>query len=353
MKRREFLRASGAAAGACAMSGTSVFSMAYTNLLPPEEVVATMPRRVLGRTGEKVSVVGFPGLALVHDEYGQARCNQAVREAFEKGLNYFDVAPAYGNGKCEERLGIALEGLDRSQVFLACKTNKRDRETSQKEFENSLKALKTDHFDLYQLHHVRSVEEVERIFGPGGAMETLLEARRDGRVKYLGFSAHTTRGALELMKRFEFDTVMFPINFVELYNWDFGKAVLDLANEQGAAVLAIKTMSYGGWPEGSQRTREWWYRSVETKTDLDLAWRFTLSRKGVVAGIPPSFLDLVEKAIDAVGSYQPPTESELAALEKMAAGCSSLFQRDEQRFAQAHPRHRDDQGGHLNYYEFA
>jgi predicted aldo/keto reductase-like oxidoreductase len=353
MKRRDFLKVTSAAAGACALSQTSIFSMAYTNTLAPEEVVAGMPRRLLGRTGERISVIGFPGLALVHDEHDQDRYNQAVREAFARGVNFFDVAPAYGRGKCETRLGIALEGLDRSKIFLACKTRRRDRDGAREELEISLEKLKTDYFDLYQMHHIRTIEEVRQALGPGGALETFLEAREEGRVKHLGFSAHTTRGALEIMKGFAFDTVMFPINFVELYNRDFGKAVLDLANEQGAAVLSIKPMSYGGWPEGAERSRDWWYQSVEEEVDVDLAWRFALSRKGVVAGIPPSFLDLVDKAIESARAYRPPSESELERLQEMAAGRLSIFETEESQVARGGPAAGDASAPRRRYYDYA
>ncbi len=355
MKRRDFLKVAGTAAGACALSQTSIFSMEYTNTGLPEDEVAGMPRRVLGRTGQYLSLIGFPGLALVHEEYDQARCTQALHQAFERGVNYFDVAPAYGAGKCETRMGIGLQGIDRSKIFLACKTKKRDRAGARQELETSLKLLKTDHFDLYQMHHIRSVEEVHQALGPGGALETFLEAKKEGKVKYLGFSAHTTKGALEIMKGFQFDTVMFPINFVELYNRGFGKEVLDLANEQGAAVLSIKPMNYGGWPKGVQRTRDWWYQSVEEKADVDLAWRFALSRKGVVAGIPPSFLDLVDKAIEAAKDYRPATEAELEQLKQMASGRLSIFEREEKQFTRAKPSGEGSDPAHSvqerNYYD--
>lgn len=355
MKRRDFFKSAGSVAGASLLSQTSIFSMAYTNRETPEQVVNGMPRRSLGKSGHAVSLVGFPGLALVHDEYGQDRCDQAVRNAFENGVNYFDVAPAYGDGKCEERLGIALQKVNRKDVFLACKTKRRDRAGALQEMETSFQRLKTDYFDLYQLHHVRSVEEARQALGPGGAMETLLEAQAAGRVKLLGFSAHTTLGALELMRGFRFDTVMFPINFVELYAHGFGKEVLDLANEQGASIISIKTMSYGGWPQNAERSRQWWYRSVEDEQDVSLAWQFALSRKGVVAGIPPSFLDLVERAVDAAKLYRPPTEQELALLEKMAAGRSSLFEGEEARYAPRAVARAADQaaemGEDIAYYE--
>lgn len=355
MKRREFLKVAGTAAGACALSQTSIFSMEYTNTLAPASEVAGMPRRVLGRTGEHLSLIGFPGLALVHDEYDQNRCTEALHQAFDRGVNYFDVAPAYGAGKCETRMGIGLQGIDRSKIFLACKTKKRGKEGSRQELENSLKLLKTDHFDLYQMHHIRSVEEVQQALGPGGALETFLAAKKEGKVKYFGFSAHTTKGALKIMREFQFDTVMFPINFVELYNRGFGKEVLDLANEQGAAALSIKPMNYGGWPEGVERTRDWWYQSVEEQSDVDLAWRFALSRKGVVAGIPPSFLDLLDKAIEAAKAYRPPSEPELEQLKQMASGRLSIFEREEKQFTHNGPT--DDASGptgstyERNYYD--
>ena len=246
MERRSFLKAVGGATGGLALGFDSVGGADG----PPAEVerVAGVPRRVLGRTGQKLSVVGFPGLALIH--YEQPECTAGLRSALERGINYYDVAPAYGNGQCETKMGIGLEGVPRDSYFLACKTKRRDKAGAREELEHSLGLLKTDHFDLYQLHHLRWKDEVEQVLGPDGAMETLVQAQKEGKVKYLGFSAHTTKSALQVMKGFRFDTVMFPINFVEQLRFGFGKDVLDLAKEQGVAVLAIKAMSFGGWPAG-------------------------------------------------------------------------------------------------------
>jgi predicted aldo/keto reductase-like oxidoreductase len=304
---------------------------------PPAETVAGLPRRTLGRTGQRVSTVGFPGLALIH--YDQEQCNEGIRKAFDQGVNYFDVAPAYGNGQCETKMGIGLAGLDRSRYFLACKTKKRDKDEARQELEQSLKLLKTEFFDLYQMHHLVQPEDVKRALGPGGAIETFLKAKEEGKVKYLGFSAHTTKAALEALRGFAFDTVMFPINFVEFYLRGFGKDVLALAAQRGAAVLAIKPMSRGAWPQGVTRTRKWWYRSVEDEKEVSLAMRFTLSQPGVVAGIPPSFLDLLGKAIAGARSYQPPTESELDELKQIAKNCESIFQKEEAQVACASPCH--------------
>jgi predicted aldo/keto reductase-like oxidoreductase len=331
MKRRVFLKVVGGAAGGCAVGLPSMLGANNSVANVPEEKVAGLPRRVLGRTGQKISVVGFPGLALMH--YDQERCTTALHEAFDKGLNYYDVAPEYDQRRCETKMGIGLQGLDRSRYFLACKTGQRDKAGAQKELEESLKLLKTDYFDLYQLHHLRRPEEVKQALGPGGAIEAFVKAREQGKVKYLGFSAHTTKGALEVMKGFQFDTVMFPINFIEFMNLGFSKPVLDLARSQGVGVLAIKPLSMGAWPAGAEKKRNWWYRTTETDLETSLAMRFTLSQPGVVAGIPPSFLDLLDKAIVAAKSYRPINSEELAELQKIATNSLSVFKSEEDRVA--------------------
>ena len=337
MKRRTFLKAVGTIATGSALGVQSIVGGCQPTSTGRIEKVAGLPRRVLGRTGKKLSIVGFPGLALIH--YDQNRCNAGLHSAFERGVNYFDVAPAYGNGEAEIKMGIGLQGLDRSQIFLACKTKMRDKEGARKELERSLKRLKNDYFDLYQLHHLRRPEEVKQALGPNGAMETILKAKEQGKIKYLGFSAHTTKGALEAMKGFRFDTVMFPINFVEFFKMGFGKPVLELAKKQGAAVLAIKPLSTGTWPEGVERTRKWWYRTTETQEEVDLAMRFTLSKKPVTAGIPPSFLDLLDKAIKAGKTYRHISKAETKKLHEMAKTCKSVFRREEEQVAHGGPIH--------------
>jgi len=328
MRRRTFLKVVGGIAGSCALGVQSVLAE-RSDSKDKTETVAGLPRRVLGRTAELVSIVGFPGLALTH--YDQNRCTAGIHDAFEQGVNYFDVAPAYGDA--EIKMGIGLKGIDRSRIFLACKTKMRDKEGAQKELERSLERLKTDYFDLYQMHCIREPEEVKQALGPGGAIETFLKAKEEGKVRYLGFSAHTTRGALEAMKSFRFDTIMFPINFVEIFKLGFGKQVIESAEKWGVAVLAMKPMSKGAWPKDAQKTRKWWYRTTEDQDEVSLAMRFTLSQKCVAAGIPPSFLDLLDKAIEAGRSYRPITENETQKLQEMAKTCESLFRSEEEQVA--------------------
>jgi predicted aldo/keto reductase-like oxidoreductase len=335
MKRRSFLKVVGGAVGAGALAQVGVARGQPPALAENETKTDALPRRVVGRTGRKVSIVGFPGLALVRDD--QDRCTAAIRDAFERGVNYFDVAPAYGAGDAEIKMGIGLEGIDRDKIFLACKTKMRDREGARKELEQSLTHLKTDHFDLYQLHALRQPEEVKTALGPGGAIETFLKAREVGKVRHLGFSAHTTKAALMALKHFRFDTVMFPINFVEFFLMGFGKPVLELARAQGAAVMAIKPMCRGAWPEGIEKTRRCWYRPIEDEDEINLAVRFTLSQDGVAAGIPPSFLDLAQKAFEVGRAFHPITADETQRLRELAPTCYSLFRREEEQVASGVP----------------
>ncbi len=329
MKRRSFLKVVGSVAASCAVGVRSSGCVKQLDLEDKGEKVAGLPRRVLGRTNEKVSIIGFPGLAL--RRYDQNRCTAGIRDGFERGVNYFDVAPAYGDA--EEKMGIGLQGIDRSRIFLACKTKMRDKYGAREELERSLKRLKTDYFDLYQMHHILTPKEVQQALGPDGAMETFLKAKEEGKVRYLGFSAHTTKGALEAMNGFRFDTVMFPINFVEFFKMGFGKSILELANSQGAAVLAIKPMCGGDWPKDAERTRKNWYRPLEDESEISLALRFTLSQQGVSAGLPPAFLDLLDKAIEAGHSYRPITEAETDKLRELSKTCESLFRSQEEQVA--------------------
>jgi predicted aldo/keto reductase-like oxidoreductase len=336
MERREFLKGAGVTVGSCALAPAPLF--AGQPVPGGADKFAGLPRRVLGRTGEKISIVGFAGLALT--KQGQEEGTAGIHRAFEQGVNYFDVAPAYGDGDAEIKMGVGLQGLDRTRIFLGCKTQKRDKEGARAELERSLTRLKTDHFDLYQMHAIFTSEEARQALGPGGAIETFLRAKEEGKIRYFGFSAHTTRGALEMMKGFSFDSIMFPITFVDYLQWGFGKAVLEAARQRGVAVLAMKAMCRGAWPQGQERTRDWWYRPVEKDDEADLAVRFALSLPDVVTVIPPSFLDLVEKAIRAGRSYRPTTEAEVAKLRELGALCGSVFKQDEERVAAGGALHR-------------
>ena len=165
-----------------------------------------LERRTLGRTGEKLSIIGFGGIVVRDATAAQAA--ERVAHAIDRGVNYFDVAPSYGNA--EAMLGPALEPY-RKNVFLACKTLERSRDGATAELEASLRHLRTDHVDLYQLHAVTKKEDVAQILGPSGALEAFVAARAAGKTRFLGFSAHNVDAALALIQAFSFDTILFPI----------------------------------------------------------------------------------------------------------------------------------------------
>jgi hypothetical protein len=123
---------------------------------------------------------------------------------------------------------------------------------------------------------------------------------------------------------------MFPINFVEYYTIGYGKALLAEAKAQGAGVLAIKAMAYGRWPEGAERTRKWWYRALEEPEMINLGLRFTLSQEGVVAAIPPAWLDLADRAIEEIKTYRQASDQDFDRCRRLAVDCLSVFQEVEE-----------------------
>jgi aryl-alcohol dehydrogenase-like predicted oxidoreductase len=280
-----------------------------------------MERRPYGKTGEQLSIIGFGGIVVMNVEPSEAA--RSVAEAVDRGINYFDVAPSYGNA--EERLGPALEPY-RDNVFLACKTGKRLKAEAAAELRDSLKRLRTDHFDLYQLHGMTTPEDVEQAFGPGGAMEAFVEARDQGLVRYLGFSAHSVETALESMDRFAFDSILFPTNWVNYFQADFGPQVVARAVEKGVARLALKAMARTQWPEGTTERpfAKCWYEPVTDPVEASLALRFTLSQP-ITAAIPPGEERLFRMAIEIAEKFQPVTEEEIAELKRRAAGLKPIF----------------------------
>jgi len=316
MQRRHFLT-SALAAGIAAHIGR-VPDPAHASGSGTSEQI---PRREY-RDGIQLSVIGFGGIVLLGQ--GQKEADETVAEVYHEGVNYFDVAPAYGDGEAEEKLGPALRPY-REKVFLACKTGRRDARGAREELERSLKRLKTDHIDLYQFHAVTTGDDVNKIFAKGGALETFVRALEAGKIRYIGFSAHTEEAALALMDGFEFDSVLFPVNFVCFAEGNFGPKVLQRAKEKGIARLALKAMAYTPWPEGGEHTSpKCWYRPIEDRELASRALRFTLSQD-VTAAIPPGDERLFRVARDAARAFTPMTKEEQAEMLSRAKGLSPLF----------------------------
>jgi predicted aldo/keto reductase-like oxidoreductase len=278
------------------------------------------PRRKLGKTGERLSIIGFGGIMVSNQE--QSYANDLVAKSYDTGINYYDVAPTYGNA--EEKLGPALEPY-RKKCFLACKTTERKSEGAAKELHQSLKNLRTDYFDLYQLHALSSVEDVETAFGPGGAMELFLKAKQEGKVRFLGFSAHSEEAALLAMSRFDFDTVLYPINYVCWFQGNFGRGVVQMAKEKGMGILALKSFAHRPIPQGAEKPYErLWYVPIEDEDIQDLSLRFTLSQ-GVTAAIPPGDPFFFPKALNIAQGPVTLSSAELKKIESLSSEVNPLF----------------------------
>ncbi|MBM3803251.1 MAG: aldo/keto reductase [Acidimicrobiia bacterium] len=285
---------------------------------------AGLEQRSLGRTGEQLSILGFGGIVVKDATPKEASLR--VGEAIDAGVNYFDVAPSYGNA--EERLGPALEPY-RKRVFVACKTTERGKAGAAAELEQSLRNLRTDHFDLYQLHGVTVLDEVEEILGPDGALQAFLEAKRAGKVRFLGFSAHSVEAAMGLMERFDFDTLLFPVNFATWHAGGFGPQVLAKAQSKRMGILALKAMAKGRLPQGAKkRYPKCWYEPLDVPAEAALGLRFTLSHP-VTAAIPPGDENLFRMALTLAANFVPLTAQETFALKRQAMEVEPIFRYSE------------------------
>ena len=314
MERRDFIvRTSAASLLACFPASLAGLERTFDT--------GKLERRALGRTGERLSIIGFGGIVVMNATTQEA--SSRVAEAIDAGVNYFDVAPSYGNA--EEMLGPALEPY-RKNVFLACKTTERSREGSQRELDNSLRTMRTDHFDLYQLHAVTTKDDVEKIFGPGGALETFVAARQAGKVRFLGFSAHSVEAALALIGRFDFDTILFPTNVGTWHAGNFGPQVLAAAQAKQMGILALKAMARGPWPKDAKRDQypKCWYQPLSDPGDATLGLRFTLSHP-VTAAIPPGDEHLFRMALGLAAQFAPLRDEEARAIKEKALAGVPLF----------------------------
>ena len=315
MKRRDFLKATAVGIPAIGLFPADLSGIARI------QAPGKIEKRSLGKTEEMLSMIGFGGIVV--KDASPAQASDIVKIAIDRGINYFDVAPSYGDA--EIKLGPALEPY-RKNVFLACKTGERTKEKSRKELEQSLKNLRTDHFDLYQLHAVTTMKDVDTILGPGGAIETFKEARDEGKVRFLGFSAHSVEAAMALMDRFDFDTILFPVNFATWNAGNFGPQVLAKAREKKMGILALKAMAKGPWAEGADRSKyqKCWYEPLTTAEDIRMGLRFTLSHP-VTAAVPPGEEVLFRTALTVADRLQPLTKAEIEEIKEKGSKGNPLF----------------------------
>jgi len=318
MERRDFLKQ--AAVTAAAMASAS--RMNANTLAAGTTHTHPIARRALGKTGEHLSIIGFGGIVVMNED--PAAASNIVAEAVDRGINYFDIAPSYGNA--QERLGPALAPY-RKNCFLACKTEGRMKDDSRAQLENSLKLLKTDHVDLYQFHGLTKMAELDKVLGPGGAMETMEAAKKEGKIRYIGFSVHSVETALAAMDRYNFDTVLFPLNWVLATQANFGPQILKRAQEKQMGVLCLKGMAKTVWPAGEKKDHpqpKCWYQPAAFPDEASLGLRWTLGHP-ITAAMPPGDERYFRLAMDVAQSYKPLEAHEEQALLSGGVGVEPFF----------------------------
>lgn len=318
MDRRDFLK-KGTVAASLAASQKALQPLVAGDAPAPS---ASFPKRQLGKTGEKLSIIAFGGIVVTDTEPKFAA--NIVAEAFDRGINYFDVAPSYGNA--QERLGPALEPY-RKKSFLACKTGERTKDGAAKELDESLRLLRTDHLDLYQFHHLTTLAEVDQVFGPNGAMETFQAAKKAGKVRFLGFSAHSVEAARAAMDQYDFDTILFPINFVLFSQANFGPQVVEHARKKNMGILALKAMAKGAWSEAAKKNHPFpkcWYEPAALPEQATMGLRWTLSQP-ITAAVPPGDEKYFRLAMDVAQKFHPISAEEEKTLMASATGVEPLF----------------------------
>ncbi|HOE97008.1 MAG TPA: aldo/keto reductase [Candidatus Sumerlaeota bacterium] len=321
MDRRRFLAALAAAGAVSGLSPSYLQAKEEAEMNP--KGLQPVARRPLGRTGEELSIIGFGGIIVMNQT--PAESANYVAEAVDRGVNYFDVAPSYGNA--QERLGPALKP-HRDRCFLACKTGMRDAAGAEKELHESLRLLQTDHFDLYQLHGITDVEkDVNAAFAPGGCMEPILKAREAGKIRFLGFSAHSEEAANAAMDQFDFDTILFPFNFAAWHKGQFGPNIHQRAGERNMGRLALKAMAHQSVGNREKKWDKCWYIPIDETDTAALGLRFTLGLP-VVAAIPPGHWQLFDMALRLAQSGAldvPLNDQEQAAVQELARAADPLF----------------------------
>ena len=307
------------------------------NITPDPNAYPRRPFITKNGRNTTLPVLGFPSVALAQypNPEDQHIANEAVRHAVEDlQISYFDVAPEYGDGVAQERLGPALQPY-REHVFLAAKTMYRDAIGSSRDLDNTLRALQTDHLDLYQFHSISTQSDVDEILGEGGAMETFQWAKKEGKIHAIGFSAHSEPMAVKMIETGLVDTCMFPINFVAYNYGGVGQQVLDAAMKNNVGVIALKSGARGRLttqngdavhvPNEFKHIPEWkrkemidypvvtspshhtWYEPEDDPVELNRLVLWSLNQPGVTAVLPPGSLGLLDGISDMLrGKSQVP-----------------------------------------------
>jgi uncharacterized protein len=301
LSRRKFMQGA-AIIGAAPLMSCHAFSA--SNNVPPQSPEGTVPKKTLGRTGVQVSALGLGGYHLGSANTDQV-ANEIVAKALDHGIDFFDNAWEYHDGLSEERLGRALKGK-RQSAFLMTKvcTHGRDKKVAMRMLEESLRRLQTDHLDLWQIHEVIYENDPDLIFAPGGTAEALLDAKKQGKVRFVGFTGHKDPEIhlKMLVHDFPFDTVQMPLNCFDATFRSFETHVLPEATRRGIAVLGMKSL--GGSGE--------MVRHGGITAQQGLRYAMSLPVATTISGIDS--IEVLDQNLAVATNFQPFTATELKEL---------------------------------------
>lgn len=283
-----------------------------------------MQKRRFGRSGHMSTVAIFGAAAFY--AVTQAQADAAMELVIAAGVNHIDVAPTYG--QAEERLGPWL-ARERARFFLGCKTTERSKETAAAELRRSLERLRVDSFDLYQLHAVNSMEELDQVTAPGGALEAAIEARAEGLTRFIGITGHGLQAPavfLEALERFDFDSVLFPLNFVLYAHPAYRRQAAELLRRCRAGdvgVMAIKAIAKRPWGD-RPRAYSTWYEPFDDAWHIQQAVNFALSQD--VTGLcTAGDVTLLPPFLEACARFTPLSTVEQEELLATTADVESIF----------------------------
>jgi uncharacterized protein len=258
MERRSFLKQAAATAALAGLKNSpsqalvadsSLLGAAAQTPLPVVTTVNGIGRRKLGRADAEVSIIGVGGYHLGLGSVTEQEAVRVIRAALDQGINFLDNCWDYNNGVSEERMGRALEDGYRERAFLMTKIDGRTGEAARHQLEQSLARLKTDHLDLIQIHEVIRMTDPEQAFRPGNVVDVLQQMRREGKVRFIGFTGHKSPEMhLHMIETadkhgFTFDTVQMPVNALDEHYDSFGQKVIPVAQKHGMAILGMKPLS--------------------------------------------------------------------------------------------------------------
>ena len=275
-----------------------------------------MQKRTLGRTGHQSTVVSFGTYAVGYVD--QDAADQAIQLILDAGVNHFDIAPTYGHAM--ERVAPWMPEIRKRGIFVGAKTAVRDREGAWRDVESIMQRMNVADFDLFQLHSVGNMEQLELATAPGGSLETLVEMREQGLTKWLGITGHgpeVPATILEALKRFDFDTVMFPLNPAAARDAAYREVTERLLSEASArniGVQTIKMIARGGWGDGEKQTNTW-YDPHREQSDIDASLWWVLSH-GVHTAPSCGEISLLPKVLDAAERFTPLSSDEQRDVEK-------------------------------------